>query len=154
MKKTCGILAAVLVAGLAAYAAQNYVSGSGVIAWTNPSAAVTTGQLVDLSDRYGVALVDIASNATGTVMTTGIWKFERATTNALAFGTRMFYSDGDTVTDTYAADKYVGVVTKAVAACLDLTNALGEVDQFVEVELNAGLKPADVSPTAGGDIGW
>lgn len=154
MKKLFAILAAVVVAAVAVYAAQNYVSSSGIIAWTNPSAAVTAGQLVDLSDRYGVALVDIASNATGSVMTTGIWKFERATTNVLAFGTRMFYSDGDTVTDTYAAGKYVGIVTKAVSACLDLTNSLGQVDQFVEIELNAGLKPDDVSGTAGGGVGW
>ena len=121
---------------VSAFAAQNYVHDTESVAYLNPGAAISSGELVDLGDRYGVALVDIASNATGTVQINGVWSLARGNTNLIAAGAALYYSSATAVDGTATADEYVGQCTEAVTACLDLTNSLGEADVFVKVDLN------------------
>lgn len=73
MKKT--IIACVLGLALAgvAIAATSFVRETGVDRYLNPSAAISSGDVVDLSNRYGIALTDIASNETGAVMVQGVF---------------------------------------------------------------------------------
>lgn len=126
-----------LFCGLATFAAQNFVRASGYVVYLNPGAALESGQLVDLGNRYGVCLADIASNATGTVATDGVWRFERATTNAVTAGDNLYYSDADAVTEVATADTYVGQCATSVAVVTALTNSAGNVVEFIEVDLNA-----------------
>lgn len=124
-----------LVAGLA-IGAGNFVHDTESVTYQNSGAAITSGQLVDLGGRYGVALTDIPSNGYGTVVIQGVWKFERAVTNAIDAGANLFFSDADTVTDVPAADKYVGQCTEAAKVVTSLTNASGVVIEYVKVDIN------------------
>lgn len=136
MKKLIGLTAAIVCAAVA-YGAQGYVHDTGQVAWTNDGAAVVSGQIVDLGDRYGIALSDQASNAVGTVATLGVWSLQRADTNAVADGASLFYSTATSVTATATADRYIGQAVGAVPEVGDLTNSLGKVDQYIDVDLNA-----------------
>ena len=123
MKKMVSLLiASVFIAG-GVFAAQNFVQDSGIVTYENSSTALSSGELVDLGDRYGVCLVDIASNATGAVATKGIWSLQRYDTNAIANGAAIYYSTASGVTGTAAADKYVGQCVEAVVVCTALTNS-------------------------------
>jgi len=144
MKKTWKLKGAAVMAmllcamtGMTGWSAQNYVHDNGSVAYLNTGAAISSGELVDLGNRYGVAVADIASNATGTVRTDGIWKFKRATTNAITAGTDVYYSDADTVTESSTADTYVGQCATSVDVVTELTNSAGDVVEFLEVDLNA-----------------
>jgi predicted RecA/RadA family phage recombinase len=130
MKKMI-IMAGIAMLAFAVYAAQNFVHASGYVSYTNPGAAISSGELVDLGNIYGVALNDIASNSTETVRTDGVWKFERATTNAVSFGDALYYSSATTVTESATADKYIGVCVEAVEVT---TSTSG---QYIKLELNA-----------------
>ena len=140
MKKlTIGIMIMAVLAFMArpAFAAGNFVHDNGTVTYSNASAAISSGNLVDLGDRYGIAAADIASNAIGTVFTKGIWSLARADTNAIAAGAKVFYASVSTVDGTATADEYVGLCAEAVAVCTALTNSLGEVNKYVWVDLNA-----------------
>ncbi|WP_341674951.1 capsid cement protein [Niveibacterium sp. SC-1] len=65
--------------------AKNYVQPGEVIDYT-PSAAVTSGQVVKVGSTLGVALVDIAANATGAVQITGVFRCPKVTTAVIAQG--------------------------------------------------------------------
>ncbi len=135
MKKVFAGLCVALVAGFA-LGAGNFVHDTESVAWVNPGAAVSAGDLVDLGNRYGVVLEDVASNATGTVTIKGVWSFQRADTNAIAAGADVYYSTATSVTATATADKYLGQCTEAVAVCTELTNSLGQVTKYVKVDIN------------------
>lgn len=127
------------VFGFAVLAAPNFVRPSGTIAWLNTGAAVAGGQIVDLGDRYGVALADIASNATGTVQVDGIWKFARVTTNSISAGTALYYSTATSVTVVVSSDKFIGACASTLAAITTAT--LTSSVSYVEVDLNAHRRP-------------
>lgn len=128
------ICAAMLTGGV--FAAGNFVQDSGVVTYSNTSTALESGQLVDLGDRYGVCLVDIASNGTGAVATKGIYSLQRYDTNAIANGAAVYYSTASNVTGTAAADKYVGQCVEAVTVTTALTNSAGDYVKFVKVDIN------------------
>jgi len=127
----------VAMVALSALAAGNFVHDSESVAYLNPSAAISSGELVDLGDRYGVALTDIASNKTGTVQINGVWSFARGDTNAIAAGAAVYYNSATAVDGTATADEYVGQCTEAAAECPALINSAGDIVKFVKVDLNA-----------------
>lgn len=118
-----------LLAVMGASAAQNYVRDGGSVTHSNSSTAIVSGQIVDVGYRYGIAMVDIASNATGAVATRGVWRLKRATTNAVTIGTPLYYSTATSVTATATPNTYIGVCYEAVANA----DAVGET---IMVELN------------------
>jgi len=136
MKKVGLVLTCLAMFAGGAYAAGNFVQDSGVVTYSNTSADLDSGQLVDLGDRYGVCLVDIASNASGAVATKGIYSLQRADTNAIVNGAAVYYSTASNVTGTAAADKYLGQCVEAVAIVTALTNSAGQYVKFVKVDLN------------------
>lgn len=128
MKKIAFVFASLFVSAACAFGAQNKVSGPGVVTWLNPGADVAAEELIDLGDRYGVALTDISSNRSGAVAIDGVWIFALPTNqNVSAFGTRLYYSTATNVTTTASDEKYVGASVETVA-----TNS-----GFVKVYLNA-----------------
>lgn len=137
MKKTMTIIAAAALLAFYAQAAGNFVHEDGTVAYLNSGAAISSGELIDLGERYGVALVDIASNATGTVATRGIFSLARGVTSAVSQGAKMYYNSATAVDTTYTADEYVGLCAEGVSVCTALTNSLGQVDKYVWVDLNA-----------------
>jgi len=137
MKKMCLTIWVMVMLCWSAFAAQNFVHKSGTVTVTDPASAIVAGTLVDLGDRYGVSSGAIATNdSSGTVFVSGIWRFQRVVTNAITQGTAIYYSSATGVTDVATADTYVGQCSKAVAVVTDLINSAGNVDQFIEVDIN------------------
>lgn len=95
------------------FAAPNMVTGPGTVNYLNPADLISSGNLVDLGDRYGVALTDIASNATGAVAVDGVFIFNIATNTTVSFGTALYFSNSNTLTTTAANGTYVGACTVA-----------------------------------------
>jgi predicted RecA/RadA family phage recombinase len=114
MKKIIIALVAFTLTGLVSFAAQNRVQDAGIINWTNPAAAVSSGALVKIGDQYGVALTDIASNVTGAVAMEGVYIFTIATNSTATFGTKLYYSNATTVSTTAAAGTYAGVAVETI----------------------------------------
>lgn len=125
---------ALLGFGTVANAAQNYVADPGVVAYSNATgSAINSGDLVDLGDRYGVALSGISTAAVGSVKTDGQWKFNRTTTNAISAGASLYRSTATSVTVTASADAYLG---QSVSAAPEIAGGLTGAE-YVELELNA-----------------
>lgn len=135
MKKKIVLMCMAVIAGVA-FGAGNFVQDSGIVTYSNTSADLDSGDLVDLGDRYGVCLVDINSNYTGAVATKGIFSFQRYDTNAIANGAAVYYQTASNVTGTASADKYLGQCVEAVAVCTALTNSAGDYVKFVKVDIN------------------
>lgn len=124
------VACAVAVLALGAFAAQNYVGPAGQVAWSNDSGAnVSSGDLVDIGIRYGVALADITTNEVGTVVTEGRFKFLHSATTAVTRGNSAYFVTATTVTATASSGKYVGEFLDTVALAL--------TPQWLTVDLNA-----------------
>jgi predicted RecA/RadA family phage recombinase len=150
MKKIIIALVAFAITGLASFAAQNRVQDAGILNWTNPSADVSSGEMVKVGDQYGVALADIASNATGAVATEGVYLFTIATNSTATFGTKLFYSDATTVSTTVGNDSYVGAAVETIT----VNSTTIKVLLNAPVNVNVGrASAAVVAPTNAASAG-
>lgn len=151
MKKVLVFAMTVLAVLSLAWAAQNFVSGAGLVTYSNAGSAISSGELVDLGNRYGVALNDIAaSTGTGTVATEGIFELVRSETNAVTAGTPLYRASATAVSITAVAGKYVGLCVESVSGISTATLALAT--SKVKVELNP-MKDVDAGVLADGDLG-
>lgn len=137
------VTAVTLVVGLMALtagAALNFVSDEGTVAYSNSTgAAIASGAVVDLGSRYGIAGVDIATNATGTVLTEGIWDVPLTTNQTAVVDQKLYWVAAHGQASTNAVTQtYLGLCTKAVTSA---TNAAGRV----HVDLNAAVRGAIVT---------
>ncbi len=134
-------LGAMAAGVLAVQAAQNYVRAAGYVEYTNPGAAIESGAVVNLGNRYGVAMGDIASNETAVVRTVGVFDFAVATNNAVAILAPVYWdSSNEQVTDTAADGTYIGVALKA--------HSVSTTQRRIPVDLNAPLRPTAAYVTA------
>ena len=153
MKKLMvGLMILVLAMCMVGVAADNYVMQSGTVLWQNPSAAVDGGALIDLGNRYGVALGDVASNETGAVRTDGVFDFLRAETNAITMDMPLYYSAAGTISVTVVADKYVGSAVEVLDDISAITFTNGTVNK-VKVDMNAFRRPIGLAAGAGSATG-
>ncbi|MFA5057998.1 MAG: DUF2190 family protein [Opitutaceae bacterium] len=113
---------------------QNYVREGGSFPWTNATGStVTSGSLINLTDRVGVAGADIANGAVGTVHTKGVFKLAKDTT-VFAAGADVDWDTSESkasdVGDGVAGDLlHIGKAVKAAATG----------DAYVEVEINVPI---------------
>jgi len=81
-----------------------------------PSADVAIGDVVVQGDLVAVATRPIAANALGSLATTGVFDFAKATgtSTAIAAGTKAYWDATNHVaTATATSNKYIGKVVKA-----------------------------------------
>lgn len=150
MKKfLIGLIVAVIA--VAVFGADNYVQSAGNLLWTNPSTDVSSGELVDIGERFAVALVDIASNATGTVKTDGVFEFLRSETNAITIGDPIYYHNATTIKKTGAANVYVGAAAETVSGISTAT--LAAATAKVKIDLNASAEQNRFTYLAGAALG-
>lgn len=135
MLVTAAMLAPIL------FAAQNQVHGPGVVNYLNPAAAIASGDLVDLGDRYGVALTDVASNAVGAVAVDGVFTFTIATNTTVAFGTKLYYSNATTLTTTAGNGTYVGACVEANTGTATIVKA------YLNAPINEDVGGATITNT-------
>lgn len=150
MKKfLVGLMVAVIA--VTVFGADNFVQSAGNLLWTNPGADVSSGELVDIGERYAVALVDIASNATGTVKTDGVFEFLRSETNAITIGDPIYFHDANTIKAAGAANVYVGAAAETVSGISTAT--LAAATAKLKVDLNATAEQDIFTYKAGAALG-
>ena len=73
--------------------ATNYIQPGLTIDWTNGTGtAVASGAVVQVGNRQmGVALVDIANTATGSVMVSGVFRLAKNTSDAVTQGQKLWW---------------------------------------------------------------
>jgi predicted RecA/RadA family phage recombinase len=145
MKRMIGIaLCACLIAAVL-YGADNYVRKVGTVRWTNPSAAVSSGDVIDLGSRYGIVHKDVASNAVGIVFTEGIFTFTLATNETISIGDQIYWDSSNTqVTETATTDTYLGAAVQAKTTTSATT--------ILRVEINAFVQPGGLAAIDGENI--
>ncbi|MDJ0513073.1 MAG: DUF2190 family protein [Methyloceanibacter sp.] len=69
--------------------ATNYVGPGAVLDYTNAGSAISSGDVVVMGSTVGIALVDIATGATGAVATEGIFTVAKVAGTAWAVGDKL-----------------------------------------------------------------
>ncbi|HAF4435257.1 TPA: DUF2190 family protein [Salmonella enterica] len=88
--------------------AKNYVEDGKTITLT-ASAAVKSGDLVQVGDMFAVAVTDIAAGSTGTGIAEGVFSVPKLVTADIAAGKNVYLKDGAVQTDATGGLPYVGV---------------------------------------------
>lgn len=98
--------------------ADTFVQPGDVIDWTNGGSAVVSGQVVRVGQILGVALVDIAGSATGSVAIRGVFTVPKVSGAVIAQGEALTWDASAAAFDDNAATPATGDVTgpPAVAA--------------------------------------
>lgn len=106
--------------------AKNLVQDGGIIAWTNVSGGnVVSGQVVRIGHTIGIALVDIATNAVGSVDCTPGRVFTVPKVSAAVFvaGEKLLWDASAAAFDDSAASPATGDLMGAVVAVSPGANA-------------------------------
>jgi predicted RecA/RadA family phage recombinase len=103
--------------------ATNYVQKGDVIQWTNGGSAVEAGAVVKVGQILGVALVDIAGSATGSVAIRGVFTVPKVSGAVIAQGESLTWdvsaNAGAGAFDDNAAVPATGDVTGAPAVAME-----------------------------------
>ncbi|MBZ4194568.1 MAG: DUF2190 family protein [Candidatus Contendobacter sp.] len=73
--------------------ATNFVQDGDIVTYTNASTAILSGALVPLVNRAGIALVDIAGGASGSVQVEGIFTVPKTTGASWTIGQALYVDD-------------------------------------------------------------
>jgi len=120
---------------------QKQSRGAGVIPWANGTGAnVSSGDVVDLDHRAGIALVDINNGATGSVAVAGCYTVAKDTSD-ISQGDEVFWdvSGSQATTTQDAGDPRLGIAVVAA----------GTSASYVDVELNAPRTVGDQTIDSG-----
>jgi predicted RecA/RadA family phage recombinase len=95
---------------------KNSISTGSVVPHT-PTAAVTSGLMVLLGTRVGVAVADIAANATGSLQVVGEFLVPKLSTDSGAQGAALYWDNTNKrLTTTAAGNTYAGWATRPFAS--------------------------------------
>lgn len=95
---------------------KNAVSAGNVIPYT-PTAAVASGAMVAFGTKVGVAVADIAANATGSLQIVGEFTITKLGTDNVAAGAALYWDNTNKrLTTTSAGNTYAGFATQAAGA--------------------------------------
>ena len=110
--------------------ANNAVQDGDVIDWTNGTgSAVSAGDVVKIGQILGVALVDIASAATGSVAIRGVFTVPKVTGAVIAQGEALTWDVSAGKFDDNAATPATGDVTGPPAVAFEAAgNGVTELD--------------------------
>ena len=104
--------------------ATNYVSDGNVINWTNGTgSAVSSGDVVATGHCIGVALVDIANGATGSVAVEGVFAVPKVSAAVFTQGEKLIWDASASAFDDSAATPATGDITGGAVAWIAGANA-------------------------------
>mgnify|MGYP001076065457 CR=1 FL=1 len=100
--------------------ADNFVQPGKVLQWTNGTgSAVTAGSVVVMGALLGVALVDIANGASGSVAIDGVFDVPKVSGAVIAQGESLTWDVSATAFDDNAAVAATGDLTGAAAVAAE-----------------------------------
>lgn len=91
--------------------AANYKTEGRVVQFTNGGSAISAGDVVVVGEILGVALVDIANDATGSVQVSGVFECPKVTAAVIAQGESLTWDVSVDKFDDNAASPATGDVT-------------------------------------------
>lgn len=91
--------------------ATNYIQPGKVLDYTNAGSAIASGDVVRIGKILGVALVDIATNATGSVQIEGVFEVPKVSGAVIAVGENLTWDASAAAFDDNAATPATGDVT-------------------------------------------
>jgi len=104
--------------------ANNFVQTGDVIDWTNGTgAAKVSGQVVVVGKLLGVALVDIAAGAIGSVAISGVYRVPKVSAAVIAAGENLTWDVSAAAFDDNAATPATGDVTGPPAVAIEAAGA-------------------------------
>lgn len=104
--------------------ATNYQQPGEVIDWTNATGtAVDSGAVVRVGNILGVALVDIANGASGSVQIQGVFRVPKVSAAVIAQGESLTWDASARAFDDNAATPATGDVTGAPAVAFEAAGA-------------------------------
>jgi len=111
----------------------NQVQAGNVIDWVNGTgSAVAANAVVKMGNILGIALVDIASGATGSVATRGVYTVPKVTAAVIAQGESLTWDVSAGKFDDNAATPASGDVTGAAAVAWESAgNGVTEMDVYL-----------------------
>ena len=115
--------------------ATNYVSDGGVILYSNSGSAISSGDVVVVGEQIGVALVDIANGATGSVQIDGVFSLPKVSGAVIAQGESVIWDASAGAFDDNAATPATG----DVSGCCVAVEAAGDGVNTIAVKLNVGV---------------
>lgn len=116
--------------------ATNFVQQGESLEWTNGTgSAVSSGDVVVAGAQVGVAAVDIADSATGTVYMTGIFTVPKVSAAVIAQGEMVAWDVSASAFDDSAMTPATGDITGACTAW----SAAGDGVTTVAVKINTGV---------------
>lgn len=99
--------------------ASNAVQDGDVIPFTNGGSAIASGDVVKIGQILGVALVDIANGATGSVATRGVFNVPKVSAAVIAQGESLVYDVSAAAFDDNLATPASGDVSGAAAVAFE-----------------------------------
>lgn len=121
--------------------ATNYVSDGNVINWTNGTgSAVSSGDVVATGHCIGVALVDIADGATGSVALEGVFIVPKVSAAVFTRGEKLIWDASASAFDDSAATPATGDITGGAVAWIAGANT--------ETTCTVKLTPGNATKTA------
>lgn len=89
--------------------AKNYIQEGNVLSYTAGGTAVASGAVVLVGKRIGVALADIAANATGSLSMEGVWQIAKLATDVIVQGDLLYWDAANSrLTSTAGANTLAG----------------------------------------------
>lgn len=102
---------------------SNYQQPGEVIDYTNAGTAIAAGDVVRIGKILGVALVDIANGATGSVQISGVFTVPKVSAAVIAQGENLTWDASAAAFDDNAATPATGDVTGAPAVAFEAAGA-------------------------------
>lgn len=99
--------------------AGNYKQEGRIVQWTNASTLKAAGALVVMGNTLGVALVDIAQNATGAVAIEGVFVLPKVSGAVIAQGESLVWDVSAGAFDDNAATPATGDISGAAALAFE-----------------------------------
>jgi predicted RecA/RadA family phage recombinase len=139
--------------------ATNYVQPGEVVEYTNAGqTTIASGDLVPLSNHAGIALVDIAASATGSVALTGVYTVEKTTGATWSVGQALYVDAGTGKATTVSTGNvpagfaFAAALTGATSGQLLLGGqlALAQAAEVTALTDNSGGATADGTLAANG----
>ena len=100
--------------------ATNYIQGGGVINF-NASADISSGDMVLVGNRVGIALGDIAIGATGAVQMEGVFEVPKEASLAVGQGDLLYLNVAETELDKTATSQFIAGYAFEASATADTT---------------------------------
>ena len=97
--------------------AKNKIQDGNIINYT-PGADVSSGDIIKMNDRFGIAMTDIAAGKTGAVAVVGVWEVPKASGETWGVGQQLYWDNTNkvvTTSDGTGANAKFGYAVEAAA---------------------------------------